>query len=87
MAEALMLALGEPQYEPFRYQPLLRNLPTSSPFEARRSAASCQAQDDADDAAGDPSFFIRDAAQMRALGSPSAQERIRWGSLNRRRAW
>lgn len=52
-AESLMLALGEPSYEPFRFTPLLRHVPKSSPFAPpQQPAATCKAQDDADDMAG-----------------------------------
>lgn len=58
LAEALMLALGEPSYETFRFQPLLRHVPSSSPFlPPQHPAASCAAQDAADDAAGDATFL------------------------------
>ena len=43
LAEALMLALGEPAYEPYRYTDLPR-LPTSSPFDSAARRATCQAR-------------------------------------------
>jgi len=90
IAEALMLALGEPAYEPFRFTPLL--LPSrTAMFEGRNypgyPQATCSAQDALDDAAGDPSTFISSPEQMRLLSQHSGQERIRWGSFHRRRAW
>jgi hypothetical protein len=75
LAEALMLALGEPAYEPYRYTGLPR-LPTSSPFDSAARRATCQAQGDTDDAAGDATFFVNDPLQMRL--PPGANSR-RWG--------
>jgi hypothetical protein len=86
-----MLALGEPRYEPFRYQPLRHDIVTSS-FDSHRTSrgypwGTPTEQDTLDDAAGDATFFVRDPAQMMALGSSSARERLRYGSLYRRKAW
>lgn len=90
IAEALMLALGEPAYEPFRFTPLL--LPSrTAMFEGRNypgyPQATYPAQDALDDAAGEPSTFISSPEQMRLLSQHSGRERIRWGSFHRRRAW
>jgi hypothetical protein len=46
--------------------------------------ATCQRQDDLDDAQGDSAFFVHDPQQMRM--APGANPRW-WGSLNRRKAW
>jgi hypothetical protein len=88
-----MLALGEPRYEPFRYQPLRHDLPVTPmthAFDSRRSRergswGSCEAQDRLDDAAGDSTFIVRDGRQMQR--ATDGRERMRYGSLYRRRAW
>jgi hypothetical protein len=95
LAEALMLAPGEPPYEKIVYRPLrLDNLPVTpmTPvFDSRRSRTgggvwgSCEAQDRLDDAAGDSTFIVHSGAQMRnAIDGP---DRLRYGSLYRRKAW
>ena len=78
--------LREHQYEPFRYSGLPRIEARSGLFarSSNRRGDSCQAQDDADDARGDATFFVHDPVQMRL--APSANPR-RWGSLYRRKAW
>jgi hypothetical protein len=72
-------------YEPYRFIPLPTSLPTSSWFSPRRSAgATCQAQDDVDDAAGDSAYFLR-PGQSASLSSRS--DLRRYGSISRREAW
>ena len=92
LAEALMLAVGEPAYEPYRYTPLLRPSRTAvlegKGYPGYPQGATCAAQDAADDAAGDATTFIHSSEQMRALGSSRSDfARARWGALGRRRAW
>ena len=83
MSQALN-CLRENQYAPYRYSGLPR-LEARSPWSRDSSSgATCQAQDDAEDAAGEATFFVNDPIQMRL--SPGSNPR-RWGSLNRRKAW
>jgi hypothetical protein len=85
-----MLALGEPAYEPFRYQPLLipsRTAILTGPSYPGYPRATFSAQDALDDLMGGPSTFISSPEQMRLLSQHSGRERIRWGSFHRRRAW
>lgn len=94
IAEAIMLALGEPRYEPYRYSGLARgHLPVSAmtpAFDQRRSRTgggvwgSCEAQDRMDDCAGDPTSVYDPGAPA---PSYDTHERMRYGSLYRRRAW
>ena len=81
LAEALMLALGEPSYEPFRFQPLLRDVPSSSPFVPQSSEATCKRQDDLDDMAGDSTFFVHSREQL--LSNTRCSDSLIYGSLNR----
>ena len=90
IAEALMLCLGEPEYQPYRYQPLL--LPSRTAILEGRSypgypQATCSAQDALDDSCSDASTFTTSAEQMRILSAHSGRARIRWVSFHRRRAW
>ena len=82
-----MLALGEPAYEPYRYQPLI--IPSRHALLERGYAqASCSADDREDDAIGGPTAFVHSSAQMRALSGTRAEfARIRWGRLGSRRAY
>jgi hypothetical protein len=87
-AEALMLALGEPSYEPYRYQPLL--IPSCTVLTGRSypgypEGATCTQQDMADDLRGDASFFVHSTEQMRAVSSVRGDfARTRWGRLGKR---
>lgn len=88
IAEAIMLALGEPSYEPYRYEGLPR-LPTKSPWSPRPSStpATCQRQDDLDDAVGGPTFFVTGGqAQMHGY-AVSEFAGPRWSSLRGRKCW
>ncbi len=89
MVDAMTQALSymrENQYEPFRYSGLPRIEARSGLFarSSNQRGDSCQAQDDADDARGDTTFFVHDPAQMRIAAGANPR---RWGSLNRRKAW
>jgi hypothetical protein len=84
-----MLALGEPQYEPFRFTPLL--IPSRTAIFASKSyagypqGATCAQQDMADDMQGDSSFFVHSADQLRAFNSTRGDfARARWGRLGKR---
>ncbi len=89
-AEALMLALGEASYEPYRYQPLL--IPSRTAVLTGRSypgypeSATCSAQDMADDMQGDGTAFITGGSeQMRAFNTTRGEfSRARWGRLGKR---
>ena len=80
LAEALMLALGEPTYEPFRYSGLPQ-IPRSSWMEPRHAAgASCAERDAIDDASGDATSFVNDASHMVSMG----RDPRRYASIGRR---
>jgi hypothetical protein len=90
IAEAIMLELGEPGYEPFRYSGLPayeRSWPHGSSQTQPQQHASCQAQNDLDDMIGGPSTFIHSPEQMRMTSSLDGRDRVRWLSFGRRKAW
>jgi hypothetical protein len=88
-AEALMLALGEPSYAPFRYSglPAYERNPWPAQRASQAQVATCQADDDRDDMIGGPSTFITGGSdQMRAI-SAMGGDRVRWPTFSRRRCW
>ena len=88
-AEALMLALGEPSYAPFRYSglPAYERNPWPAPTGLQQRA-TCQDADDRDDMIGGPSTFITGGSeQMRAISAMGGRDRVRWPTFSRRRAW
>lgn len=90
IAEAVMLALGEPSYAPFRYSglPSYERNPWLSQHAVQAQVASCQADDDRDDLIGGPSTFITGGSeQMRAISAMGGPSRTRWPSWGKRRAW
>lgn len=92
-AEALMLALGEPSYEPYRYQPLLipsrTAVLTGKSYAGYPQGATCTQRDMADDLQGEPSAFISGGSeQMRAISTSRGDfARARWGRLGKRSTW
>jgi hypothetical protein len=87
-AEALILALGEPSYAPFRYSGLPKYERNPWPAQTPAQRASCQADDDRDDMIGGPSTFIHGGAeQMHAISAMGGRDRVRWPTFSRRRCW
>lgn len=75
-------------YAPYRWTGLPRY--ERNPWPAQmmgKQRASCQAQDDLDDAVGGPSTFIHSADQMHAISAMGGRDRVRWPTFSRRRAW
>jgi hypothetical protein len=85
-AEALMLALGEPSYEPYRYLIPSRTAQlTGRSYPGYPEGAACTQQDMADDLQGDASFFVHSPDQIRAFASTHGDfARARWGRLGKR---
>jgi hypothetical protein len=92
--DAMSQALGylrENQYEPYRYSGLpYYDRPWRGSTQEQRGRDTCtedHLRDDMLEGRRGGTFITGGAEQMRAISALGGRDRVRWPSLNRRRAW